>query len=147
MATTLLITLTHVSCYECGVVFGIESNRNNDLLKSHDNFWCPNGHSQRYIGQTAEERRIAELERTTKSLISSRDFWSGQARDARQDAEHERRRVNGYKGVVARTKKKIAAGRCPCCSHQFKNLESHMRTQHPHYDPAKGAEALAGKAT
>lgn len=146
MVTTLLVTLTHVCCSECGAVFGLESSFERGLRESHATFYCPNGHRQHFPGQTEKERRIAELERTTKSLISSRDLWSGQARTAQQEAEHERRRVNGYKGIVARTKKKIAAGRCPCCSHQFKNLESHMRTQHPHYDPEKGAEALVGKA-
>jgi hypothetical protein len=146
MGTTLFITLTHVSCYKCGVVFGVESTHHERLLKTHDWFYCPNGHHQAYFGKTKDEQRIADLEREAKALKSSKDYWSDRAVSAERDAGHQRSRVNGYKGILTRTKKKIAAGRCPCCSHQFKNLESHMKTKHPNFDPEKGAEALAEKA-
>jgi hypothetical protein len=78
--------------------------------------------------------------------MTSKEFWEQRARSSSATVAHQERRINGYKGVVARTKRKIAAGRCPCCSHQFKDLERHMTTKHPGYDPDKGAEALAAKA-
>jgi hypothetical protein len=146
MATTLFLTLTHVSCYKCGVVFGIESSHHERLVQSHDWFYCPNGHHQGYFGKNEKERRIEELERETKALKSSKEYWSGRATSAENEAGHQRARVNGYKGMLARTKKKIAAGRCPCCSAEFRDLKRHMKTKHPKYDPAKGAEAMAGEA-
>lgn len=146
MNTTVFVTLTHISCSECGAAFGVEASFERARREDHSTFYCPNGHRQHFPHQTEKERRIAELEREAKSLKSSRDFWSEQSRSARQDAEHERRRVNGYRGVVARTKRRIAVGRCVCCSRQFKDLERHMKSQHPKFDPDMGAAALAEKA-
>lgn len=144
-ANTYTITLVAVTCYKCGVIFGIESNRQDRLEKSHESFWCPNGHSQAYVSKTVEEKRIEELEREARTLKVSRDSWRDQATTAREEVQHQGRRINGYKGLVARTKRKIAAGRCPCCSHQFKDLERHMQTQHPKWNPEQGAAALAQK--
>lgn len=42
--------------------------------------------------------------------------------------------------------KKIVAGRCPCCSHKFKDLAIHMRSEHPNYDPEKAVAAIEAKA-
>jgi hypothetical protein len=143
----ITISLVTVRCFKCGVIFGIESGRKEELTESHDSFWCPNGHAQHFVGQTEKEKRIAQLERDVRSNKSSADFWREQSASAAKEVEHQSRRINGYKGVVARTKRRVAAGRCPCCSAEFKNLESHMKAKHPNYDPAKGAEHLAEKSS
>lgn len=46
-----------------------------------------------------------------------------------------------YVSAMRHGKKRVAD--CQC---QFKDLERHMQTQHPKFDPDKGADALAGKA-
>lgn len=143
---TVQITLTTVRCYNCGVLFGIESGRRQELIESHDLFWCPNGHSQHYTEQTEKEKQIAALERDLRTANSSRQFWNEQAAEAQRDVERKSRSINGYKGVIAKTKKRIAAGTCPCCSAKFKNLEQHMKARHPNWNPEKGADALAAKA-
>ncbi len=52
---------------------------------------------------------------------------------ARDDAEHQRKRVNALRGVVTRTKKRIANGTCPCCTRTFTNLARHIAAKHPDY--------------
>lgn len=142
---TVAIEFVAITCYKCGLIFGIESSRNETLTKSHESFWCPNGHSQAYLGKTAEQKRIEELERETRELKSSRDFWNDQAKSANATVEHQNRRINGYKGAVARVRRRVAKGRCPCCSQQFKDLKQHMAAVHPHWDPDTAAERLAEK--
>ena len=39
------------------------------------------------------------------------------------------------KGVVTRTKKRIAKGKCVRCSHEFPDLATHMAEVHPDFDP------------
>jgi hypothetical protein len=142
---TVFLTLTAETCCTCGLVFGLEAGHQRQLRESHEFFYCPNGHRQHYTAQTDKERRIAELERTEKALRSSEAFWKDRTTSARAEAERKTRQVNCYKGVVTRFKRRLVAGRCPCCSHAFKDLERHMKNQHPKYDPDRAADALAGK--
>lgn len=37
------------------------------------------------------------------------------------------------KGVVTRTRNRIANGVCPCCDRSFTNLQRHMASKHPDY--------------
>jgi hypothetical protein len=135
MTTTLIVTLSRVTCAGCGVIFGLEASHESQLRESHETFYCPNGHRQHFPGQTDKERRIAELEREKRNAISSRDFWLEQSTAARREVQHKSNQLNGYRGVVTRMKRKLVAGRCPCCSHQFKDLERHMAAKHPKWNP------------
>lgn len=146
MLTTLSITLTHIACCRCGIVFGIEQSRIDRLRETHEDFYCPSGHVQGFYGPNEKERKIAALERETKALITSRDFWAEQTRTANVRTEEVKRSLRGTKAVVTRMKRRTAKGRCPCCSHQFKDLERHMKTRHPKWEPENGAEGLAAQA-
>ena len=50
-------------CIECGVQFCLPTNLYQQRLKDHKDFSCPNGHWQRFIGKTDEEKRIEQLAR------------------------------------------------------------------------------------
>lgn len=43
------LELVAVTCAECGMVFGIERDWRDKLVKSHGQFFCTNGHTQ-YFG-------------------------------------------------------------------------------------------------
>jgi len=58
---------------------------------------------------------------------------------ARNQAAAERRSKNAIKGHHTRTKKRVAAGVCPCCNRSFENLGRHMKHQHPDYLEADGS--------
>ncbi len=145
--TTLVLTLTHHTCGKCGIAFGLESTHHANLMESHETFYCPNGHPRAFTGQTEKERRIAELERQTKALASARDYWSNRTASATREVEQTTRRLNGYKGVVTRMKRRAVAGRCPCCSHTFKDVKRHMASQHPDWNPDVEANHRSGSTT
>lgn len=47
---------------ECQCSFALTKDMNDLLRKTHRRFFCPNGHGQSYNGQTAEEKKIAEID-------------------------------------------------------------------------------------
>lgn len=147
-ATSLFLAFEHVSCYKCGVVFGIESSHNAVLRETHRDFYCPNGHAQHWLAETDAERLAKEL-RAQRDQTAREKHWREQAetraRNIRLEKEHVERRLRGTKSVVTRMKRRAIAGRCPCCSHEFKDLKRHMKTQHPRFDPDRAAEALSEK--
>jgi hypothetical protein len=107
MQTTVYITLVHVTCCECGTVFGIVERHQAQLRESSATFYCPNGHELVY-GESETERLKRDLYR----------------------AEADRKY---YKTQLTRTKNRIAGGVCPCCNRSFENLRRHMATKHANY--------------
>lgn len=141
-ATTIL---TPVTCAQCGVIFGLNSTHEVKLRQSHDGFYCPNGHSLLFGGKTEAERErdrlAAQLKQTENVLLSTRqslEHMGARARTAEKS-------VSVRKGVITRMKRRIAAGRCVCCQHEFKDLERHMKKRHPRFDPEKHVAAMEAK--
>lgn len=42
-------------------------------------------------------------------------------------------RRRATKGVLTRTKNRVAKGACPCCNRYFRDVHSHITSQHPEY--------------
>jgi hypothetical protein len=145
---------TDVTCW-CGIVFAIPRSlynhyvAENDRLAGSYGLHCPLGHSFIPAGKSEAERLRDELARE-KHRAEQAQAEARQEREWRYAAnratERAERRVAARKGVATRLKRKIAAGRCPCCSHQFKNLAQHMKVEHPKWDPERAADALEAKA-
>jgi uncharacterized coiled-coil protein SlyX len=143
------ITLRSTTCYLCGIPFAMPADLMARRLEDHRNFWCPNGHDQHYLAETEAQRLAKELRAKNDELArkqSALDQSRARSADLETRVAHQDRRINGYKGVVARTKRRVSKGRCPCCSHTFKDLKSHMATKHPKWDPDHAAEVAAEKA-
>jgi hypothetical protein len=142
------VELTRVSCW-CGVVFAIPKNAWDEKMRQRDlgqrvELHCPvNGHSMSWDGgdalKKAQDAVVRERQR--------REQAEADARYNRDRANREERRVRAARGLVTRIKNKVAKGRCPCCSHLFKDLRSHMAKEHPGFDPSKGIDAIAVKGT
>lgn len=138
--------LMTASCANCGVLFAMPTDLEDRRRNDHKPFFCPNGHSNFYGGKSEAERLADELRAKNDELARQKarlDQERALTADYVKQAEHKDRQIRGYKGVVAKTKRRISKGRCPCCSHTFKDLKEHMQAEHPHWDPGKGAEALA----
>ena len=50
--------LATVTCYKCGVLFGMPSYMQQKRQEDGESFWCPNGHSQVYC-----ESQVKKLEK------------------------------------------------------------------------------------
>lgn len=126
--TTMNASLTLVveTCCKCGIAFAMPHDWQAERRRLRDTFHCPAGHGQRYIGETDEQRKIRQLE-AERSRLEQRERVEREAR------EHAQRRLAATKGVLTRTKNRIAAGTCPCCDKTFKHLTRHMADAHPDY--------------
>jgi DNA-directed RNA polymerase subunit RPC12/RpoP len=140
---TVVETIVPQRCGECGLLFGMEKEYRDRKIQEHGGFFCPNGHSREFIRETEAERLRKQLAQTEQCL----SFARADTQRARERANHTENRLRSTKGVVTRMKRKIVAGRCVCCSRQFKDLESHMKDRHPKWDPDKAADALTAKSS
>lgn len=131
-------------CCSCSMVFAMPAEfKARALAKrgpSGQVFFCPAGHRQWYLGETAE----AKLRRENDRLKQNEAYLEQQRQRAADDAEHQRRRANGYKGHAAKITKRAKAGLCPCCNRTFSQLARHMATQHPDFTPDVPEPARAG---
>lgn len=122
-----------IECAACSIDFGIGDDFMARRREDHRNFYCPNGHSNIYPGPSKEERRLAAAE---AELEAARSLAQREAR-RREQAEREARTADyqrrAAKGQLTKTRKRIAAGVCPCCNRSFANLARHMAGQHPDY--------------
>lgn len=143
---TVITTLIPETCCSCGVLFGLEQDHRNTLLRSQEFFHCPNGHPQHFTGASPEaikaKRLQEQLERTEQSLALARASTAHEVK-RRQAAERSK---SAHRGVVTRMKRRIAAGRCVCCHSKFPDLQRHMREQHPDWNPEREATVLETKS-
>lgn len=124
---TAIVTLSHVPCCECGITFGIPLTFEQERRSDQKSFWCPNGHILAYSGKSEASRLRGELD-YEKQL---RAKWRRYYERAQSDYQQERRTSAAYRGQITKMKKRAKAGVCPCCKRTFKQLASHMKTQHP----------------
>ena len=121
--------LESITCVQCGIEFAMPTQYLRGLRDDHRNFHCPAGHVQHFKGQTEVERLQKEVEKKDKELEYRQRRIDNLAK-MHKDSEH---RASALKGVITRTKKRIANGVCPCCKRSFDQLARHMKTQHPDY--------------
>lgn len=114
--------ITWEDCYKCGIPFGLPSAFRKNRLRDHKEWFCPNGHGQVFVGKTEEQRLKERLERETRRANNYRD-----------SAQHYARSAASYQGHATRLRKQVAAGKCPVCNKELKQLKAHMDRQHPTY--------------
>lgn len=110
-------------CCNCGVQFAM-TQEFHDRKWNHrwENFYCPNGHGQHYLGKSEADRLRDRL----KSEQENAQFW-------REREASERKAHSATKGILTKTKNRVANGVCPCCNRTFANLARHMAGQHPDF--------------
>lgn len=102
-------------CCQCGVIFGMTDYFKNERVRDHKQFYCPNGHSQGYVGETEAEKnaRLLREEQARHQRTLQRE---NEERAAKEKAERKLTRVG--RGV------------CPDCNRTFQNLARHMTCKH-----------------
>lgn len=124
-ALSQYVTLTYetTSCITCGVVIALPSDFHRQRRIDHKDYYCPNGHGQRYTGDSLEE----QLRKQLAAEMKKRE-WAEQAQKQAELGEQVAiRSAAAYKGKL----KRVANGVCPCCKRSFTNLRRHMATKHP----------------
>lgn len=57
-----------IECCTCGMVWAMSATHDDMLRKTRAQFYCPNGHSQSYIGKTEVEKLKEQLEGKQREL-------------------------------------------------------------------------------
>jgi len=128
-------------CINCGITFAVPRTFRQECLDdtgpNGKKFYCPNGHQMWYTGKTEAQQQKERADR------AEADAARRLAMLDQERAEHEatQRKLTATKGVVTRTKRRIANGVCPCCKRTFPNVASHMADKHPDYvEPKEDAK-------
>lgn len=133
--TTALITLVAETCCrgDCGLTFGLERNHRDRLIETHQDFYCPNGHSQHYTAKTEAEKLKDELAREKhrheQAQASSRQAWELVGKK-NEELGHKRRQLAAAKAVRTKMLKRAEAGVCLKCHRTFPALADHMAQKH-----------------
>ncbi len=86
------IDLHEMNCCSCKILFWVSNRHNEQLRKSHETFYCPNGHAQSYLGESVDEK----LKKSKRQLVN--------AQDARDNLV---RSNSALRGVITKLKKKL----------------------------------------
>lgn len=150
--TTMVVnqTLVHERCCNCNILFAIPTWLREERLADKASFYCPKGHGQHYVGKTTEQKLRDQLAAEQRKREQAEAL--AEQRRSRLDAEREctkrvQRRLAATQGVVTKHKRRISAGKCPCCTVKFADLKAHMASQHPDWNTTTEIDALLGKET
>lgn len=140
--TTYSGELVTIECAStgCGVVFALTDNYIAARRRDHATWYCPNGHSRYYPGESDIEKanRLRKLAEQTRN-----DGWT--AYEAAQDQlRASQRQKASLKGQLTKARNKIANGVCPVgnCRRHFDNVQAHIASEHPTWhvvDPETGS--------
>lgn len=75
VGSTDMVTET---CCRCGVLFAMTADYRHHKLTDRSDFYCPNGHSQQYVGETDSQK----LEKAKARDVALRDQLGAAVRDA-----------------------------------------------------------------
>lgn len=116
------ITLVTEMCCACGVMFAIPDSLQNQLVETRQYFYCPNGHSQNYVGKT-DKQRLAEEQRRHASTQE-------ELRVARIEAMAAEKKA---RAKVRTLEKKALATQCLHCPRTIDpaRMRRHVETKHP----------------
>jgi hypothetical protein len=115
-------TLVTETCINCGVLFAIPQDLKRGLRENHKNFYCPNGHSMFYPGESEAERFAREKRDLENKLRIEREY--------KEDYMQQRDKLQKE---LSRHKIRTKNGVCPCCKRSFQNLRRHIEAKHPGY--------------
>lgn len=119
------VTLTEMSCGECGGTYAISEIYREQRYKKGESWTCPyckTGWGYSGQGENAKLKRELEEEKARKLQALSR---ANEAEAALQRAQRAKQLAD----------KRTAAGVCQCCQRTFKQLAAHMKTKHPEFKP------------
>ena len=115
MTYTETLVVTH--CW-CGIGLAVPENLYSHAQQTDRNhIYCPLGHT--FVFRDNYEKKLEAEQRrhrATKDLLHA-----------------EERSHIATRGHLTRTKKRVAAGVCPCCHRTFQQLARHMKNKHPDY--------------
>lgn len=130
MATIeVAIDLETITCYlgTCGITFAVPTHWLRTKRRDHSDFTCPNAHPQAFLQKSREEELRDQLAQARQMTDYQRER-ANHLEDRNTNLKNSNRAL---RGVATKLKKRIAAGTCPFCEHQFPDVASHVEAEHP----------------
>lgn len=120
------------TCYTCKVEFGLPARVYQTLTEMAEKgtFYCPYGHSQHYVSGESEAEKLRRERDQLKQRVAE---WQDQANLEAERHKETSKILATTRGMLTKTRKRVAGGLCPCCNRHFTALERHMHTKHPDY--------------
>lgn len=132
---TAQVELHTEECCRCGITFAMPADFKRGCLDNPGRaFYCPAGHAQHYAGKTEAQQQKERADKLARQLDAAR----AQVVAAEDQAAAAERSARALRAVNTRTRRRIAAGVCPCCRRSFQDLGRHMSSQHPDYAGGEG---------
>lgn len=126
------VTLTEINCGECGGTYALNERYRSQKADKGGGWHCPYCQCNwGYFGETTVQKLQKQLEEEQRRLEWARE----NAQSEREARERTERRLIARKGVNTRLRNRIKNGVCPCCTRTFMNLQRHIKTQHPDFQP------------
>jgi hypothetical protein len=126
MADTIMLKGTRcvvLVCANCGVPFTMPEIVYDQQVEEGGFHTCPNGHSRGWDKSRSErERQRREQERLKQSVAQKDD-----------EIAELKTKIEKATRAATKSKKRAAAGVCPCCHRTVKQMAAHMKTKHPDY--------------
>lgn len=129
MKSLLLALILATTCCACGVLFAFPERLMLEKRRTHETYFCPNGHTLYFPHESDVEKRDREIKMLNARLTNAREDAEWQ----KKQRQKEERRVRAYRGVVGKMRRRVGNGVCPCCNRTFKQLSAHMENKHPHF--------------
>lgn len=126
--------LEEKTCPVCYVQYAAPAAMFRLKLERGGNWYCPNGHSIHFTETEADKMR-RERDAARQQIARVED----EKRLAVAEAE---RRATAAERAHRASQKRASAGNCPCCQRTFSNMAEHMKTQHPEFVAAGGANVV-----
>lgn len=95
-------------CCSCSIPFALTESHVGSLRKSHEGFYCPNGHNNYYPAKS----KVETLQNEIAQLATAKIQLENQLNTANRALENSKQ------------------GKCPCCGKVFKKLAAHIRAKH-----------------
>lgn len=132
---TRLTTFEYFTCPECGIQTGCDQSYMARLRERKKSFFCLNGHSLSFNpqGDDAIKSKLALVEKQLLAKTRQLEMSEAETEEARRRSDALAKSLASTKSTLERTKKRAAAGVCPCCNRSFEVLHRHMQSQHPDY--------------
>ncbi len=117
------LTLETEECYSCHITFAMPAHFRQQRLRRRDNFYCPVGHEQHYIGKSHEQ----ELR---EARAHARDLSVANTRLA-DDNMNLATKNTGLRRKNTDLRRRAKNGTCGFCKRTFRNVQAHVERQHP----------------
>lgn len=131
-ASTLEFTVVYITedCCVCGLSFALTEEFKKERQRDKKLFYCPNGHSQSYMGETHE----AKVKRLQREAEAERE----NAANAWKRYDELDKRLKATKRQQAAEARRAAAALCPVpgCHRQIVQMKRHLATKHPDFHGA-----------